>query len=595
MRRTKRALVATVAVAAIALAGCTGSGAESQSGEAGKSKGSAAKTLTDINEQPRDALGGGETLKFAITAMPASYNPLNVNGNTVDMSQVIGAFVLPQNWIYAGDGSFDVNPNYVESYELEDGDDSKDQTVTLNLNKQAKWGDGTPITWEDYEATWKACRGNETLIEDEQGDEDAEEVDEAEEEVAGDSVFLCASTDGYDVMQSIAQGEDEHQVVITYTDIYPDWASSLGSVSPKAGVEKAEVFNNGWQTPNNDWFAGPYRFASVDEAQQLITLEKNPAWWGEAGLLDEVTFKVLPVAEWANSFASGDIDVLTGIVDADQYLKAQTRSDGEIRRAAGTQWRQFTFNGEFDALEDENLRASLVRAIDRHAIAESDLAGIPDLDPSELVFGNHFFMPNQNGYVDNAEDYEFDPERAAKELESLGWVLDGDYRVKDGKTLEVEYMMMPEIPSSKNEGELLQAQLKDVGVKVTIRDVEPSVFFDEVREGRFGITAFDWQGTPSPLANIGQLYSCAQVAPDGQNYSRICSTKIDDLSRKVATEPNEEERLSLAAEVDRAIWENTMVLPLYHRIEMTAVPKGLANYGAFGLASVQAENVGFVK
>ena len=38
-----------------------------------------------------------------------------------------------------------------------------------------------------------------------------------------------------------------------------------------------------------------------------------------------------------------------------------------------------------------------------------------------------------------------------------------------------------------------------------------------------------------------------------------------------------------------------MVLPIYARMEMTAVPKNLANYGAFGLSTVQIENVGFVK
>lgn len=573
MRRTTRALLATTAAVTLALAGCSSADGGKKEPEA---VGSVA--LADVNEQPRDALEKGGSLRMAITSMPASYNTRNVNGNTVDMATTMGRFILPQNWLFQGDGNFDVNPSFMESYDVQEGSDTDPQVVTLNLNDKAVWGDGSPITWEDYEATWRACNGEDSAT-------DADDED----------VFLCASTDGFDHIEAVEQGDSEHQVVVTYKEIFPDWSASLSSVSPKAGVETPEVFNEGWDAPNNDWFSGPYRFASVDDAQQIIELEPNPEWWGDEPMLDSLTFRVMDPAAMGTGFANNEIDVLDGIIDADQYLTAETRADGEVRRAGGLQWRHFTWNGESGVLQDKDLRASIVRGIDREAITESDLAGIPDLVPGDLVLGNHFFMPGQEGYEDNGVDFAFDPERAAKELDEQGWELDGDYRVKDGETLEFEYMMMPDIPTSKNEGELLQSQLKEIGVKVNIRNVESAVFFDDVLEGKFGVTAFAWQGTPYPMANINQLYACTQIAPEGQNYARICDEQIDELSAKVATEPNHDERLKLANEVDKIIWENTMVLPLYRRIEMTAVPQNLANYGAFGMSSVPMENVGFMK
>ncbi len=586
MRRTARVFAASAAVLALGLAGCSSGGAKGgQSGAEGNEGGAPGATeavpTENINAHDRGDLEKGGSLRFAITDLPSSWNTMNVNGNQVDLATTMGLFIFPQNWLYKGDGSFDVNKNFVEKYEVQDGNGTdKPQVVTLTLNKDAVWGDGTPITVADYIATWEACNGS--------------EVAESEED---EGKFLCASTDGFDHMESVEQGKDEFEVVVTYKDIFPDWSASLSTVSPAAGVSSPEVFNDGWDTPNNDWLAGPYKIASVDDAQKVITMEPSETWWGEEPMLDTITFRVMDPAATGTGFANNEIDVLTGIVTAQEYLEADTRADGEIRRAGGLQWRHFTFNGESGVLQDKELRASLARGIDRVAITESDLSGIPDLVPADLVLGNHFFMPGQEGYQDNGVDYSYDPERAAEELDEMGWVLEegAEYRTKDGETLSFEYMMMPDIPTSKNEGELLQSQLKDIGVEVKIRNVETATFFDDVLAGSFGVTSFAWQGTPYPMANINQLYACTQMAPEGQNYARICDERIDELSAQVATEPNHEERLKLANEVDQVIWENTMVLPLYRRMEMTAVPKNLANYGAFGMSSVPAENVGFQK
>ena len=577
MRRSMRVFAATAAVLALGLAGCS-SGSGGQSGnQSGNNEGAEGATdavpASAINAHDRADLEKGGQLRFAISSMPTSWNTMNVNGNQVDLASTMATFIAPANWIYQGDGTFDVNPNYVESFDVKDGDGADTpQVVTLHLNKNAVWGDGTPISVADYQATWNACNG--------------ENAD-----------FLCASTDGFDHITSVEQGADEFEVVVTYKDVFPDWSAALSTVAPAAGVSDPETFNEGWNEPNNDWLAGPYQVSGVDVAQQVISLEPNPAWWGEEPMLDSLSFRVMDPSANGTAFAGSEIDVLTGIISAQEYLEAATRADGEIRRAGGLQWRHVTFNGESGVLQDKDLRATIVRGIDRVAITESDLAGIPDLVPVDLVLGNHFFMPGQEGYEDNGVDYSYDPERAAKELDEQGWVLEdgAEYRTKDGETLAFEYMMMPDVPTSKNEGELMQAQLKEIGVQMTIRNVESATFFDEVLAGSFGTTTFAWQGTPYPMANINQIYSCKQFAPEGQNYARICDERIDELSAKIAVEPDHAERLKMANEVDAIIWENTMVLPLYRRMEMTAVPANLANYGAFGMSSVQGENVGFLK
>ena len=337
----------------------------------------------------------------------------------------------------------------------------------------------------------------------------------------------------------------------------------------------------------------------MDEAQQVITLEPNENWWADEALLDTVSFRVLDPAAAATAYAAGELDVLEGIIDAQQYLQAEGRADGEIRRAGGLTWRHFTFNGDSGVLADKELRAVLARGVDRVAITESDLAGIPDLDPQALVLGNHFFMPDQEGYENNGKDWDFDFEGVQKDLDELGWTLDdgADVRTNEaGEKLTFEYVMMPDISTSKNEGELLQAQMKEIGVEVTIKNVSSAEFFEEyVFPGKFGVTSFAWQGTPYPMANITQLYGCTFGRDGGSNFTNVCVDEIQTLAEEIAVDPDHSNRIKKTNDVDKLIWENGMILPLYQRMEMTAVPANLANYGAFGMSSVPFQNIGYMK
>lgn len=601
MRRTTRALLGAAAAAALALSGCAKHEEDLQSGltsgETGDSEGRF--VATDYNPQDRKSLQDGGELRFAISAMPATYNAWNVLGNTVDLVKTVGPFVSPANFIFEEDGSFDVNPNFLTSFDIEHQDGEQSQVVTLHLQKEAVWGDGSPITWKDYEATWNACNGKQSLL---TVDEDGPEQSGAEADSEGDEdgsskgeVHLCASTDGWDHIEDVSAGKNDHEVVITFARAFPDWSAPLASVAPASGVTDPQVFNEGWDTPNNDWFAGPYKFASVDEAQRLITLERNPNWWGLPGMLETITFKAMDAEDMATAFANEKIDVLTEIIDSDQYLAAETRADGVVRKGLSTQWRQFTFNGEAGPLASDEVRQAIVKGIDREEIAAADLAGIPGINPHDLLLGNHFFMPGQQGYKNNGLDYTHDPEAAKEALDAAGWQQTDKYRTKDGKTLEFDYLMVASLPTSTTEGDLLKKQMEELGVKVNIVEADADVFFQEVGDGKFGMVAFAWEGGPYPMASVDQVYSCAQEAPEGQNYSRICDERIDELAGDLAQETNGEARYKLTNEIDEIVWENAMVLPLYRRIEMTAVPKSLANYGAFGMSSVQPENVGFLK
>lgn len=213
----KKAGFALVAASALVLSACSGF-ASSESSEGGKS---AALPTSDVNRVDSAKLKDGGDLRLAIAAMPTNFNPLHVNGNNVEVSDMY-AKISGGNLIFAEDGTWDVNKDYLESYNVEKKEDGDSKmTVTLELNPEAKWNDGTPISVADYQANWNACKSD-------------------------DTGFDCASTDGWEHIVSIEQGKDEFEVIAKFDREYPDWSSVLSGALPAAGTSDPAMFNEGW-------------------------------------------------------------------------------------------------------------------------------------------------------------------------------------------------------------------------------------------------------------------------------------------------------------------------------------------------------------
>ena len=531
--------------------------------------------LTDLNPVPREDLAQGGELRFAISLLPSNWLGLNVDGNTVSLN-TIDTFTMPTNWIFAEDATFEPNPNYVESVDVTDATDTDPQVVTLNLNADAQWNSGDVIDWEDYEASWLACNG-------EQED------------------FNCASTDGWNQIESIEQGDSPTQVVVTFKSSFPDWGAVLSTVYPAEGVVDAATFNEGWAGADNfnpDWHSGPFAFESINEAERILTLVPNPNWWGNAPLLDTVTFQELQNPADVQAFANGEIDIVETMIDSNSVSLAENRSDGAIRTAGSLQWRHFTFNSTDEILSDVEVRQAIAKATNRVAIAQSDLAGLP-VDAEQLMLGNHFFMPGQDGYVDNSGDFAYDPEAAAAQLDAAGWVLpDGaDVREKDGVPLEIDYAMLTGVATSENEGQLLQADLAAIGVQLNLVNTPTDDFVSTLTGGDFGIIAFTWQGTNFPMANVRQIYGAAAEGsdePSDSNFAQLINPEIEALIPQIDTEPDRPTRIDLTNQADLLIWEQVHTLPLYRRQSFTAVPENLANFGAATFQTYLPEDIGYL-
>jgi len=288
---------------------------------------------------------------------------------------------------------------------------------------------------------------------------------------------------------------------------------------------------------------------------------------------------------------NNEIDAFDIGINADALARAQAVTTGDIRKAAGPNWRHITLNQDAGLLTDKTVRQAVLMSLDRSAIASSDLAG---LNYDAQILNNHVFLNNQAQYKDLAKEtgLGFDKEKAKQMLDTAGWTVGSDgFRAKGGKTLEITFTTITGVKVSENEGQAFQSQLKDAGIKVTITPIASKDFGTTLSQRTFQAIAFTWVGTQFPYPALSQFFN----PKSSSDYSGYNNTDVNALIAKVSTEMDQTKRDDYVLQAEKQIWTDVQIIPLYQRPDQWAVKSTIANYGAFGLGSPHWENIGLVK
>ncbi len=312
----------------------------------------------DVNEQPRNKVQEGGEFRGSFGSEIQTWNLKTAIGNDLQMKLMQSP--LWENWyLEDGSGEHTLNPNYLVS--LTDKMVDGNLVVTFTINSKAIWNDGTQITYKDWVASWEAMNGS-------------------------NPDFAVAATDGWASISSIEKGETDQDVIITFDGAFPDWQMLFADTIYRAeSVADPDTFNDGWSDYKNEWFSGPYVVTNFDKASMTVTMERNPKWWGDKGKLDKITWKYVSDEQQATAFANGEIDYIDISTDADRFAQVINTPGAQVRSSGGPNYRHFTLNSESAVLSDLAVRQAIVMGLDRAAIAESDMAGLP-VDPGASQF-----------------------------------------------------------------------------------------------------------------------------------------------------------------------------------------------------------------
>jgi len=553
-------------VVAATLLGAVACGSGDNCGGGSKAAPPPKASENQINPVDRSKLQEGGKLTWPLGGFPANFNYYELDGTDSDNADVINA-LMPKMYDNDAGGAPVWNKNYLASEPKVTTSDQ--QVVTYEINPKAQWDDGTPITWEDFYWQWKATNGT-------------------------DKAYSIASSNGYENIGNVEKGKDDKEVKVTFAKKFADWQSLFVPIYPAATNKDVKAFNEGWKAQPLATTAGPFKFGSVDQTAKTITLVRNDKWWGPKPLLESIVYRVIEPNAQIDALANGEVDFIDIGSNANIYKRAVTLQNVEIRKAGGPNFRHFTFNSQSAILSDVNVRKAVAMGINREAIAKAMLSPL-GLDPKPL--DNHIYMANQDGYKNNSGDVgKYDVEKAKSLLDQAGWKLNGAVRQKDGKNLELSFAIPSGVAASKQEAELTQNMLQQIGVKININTVPVDDFFDKyVTPGQFDITVFSWLGTAYPVSSAKSIYAAPKGDDIQQNYARVGSADLDKLFDDANAELDRSKATDLANQADAKIWDEVHSLTLYQRPELVAAKKGLANFGAKGFATVMYEEIGFTK
>ncbi|MFL5337763.1 MAG: peptide ABC transporter substrate-binding protein, partial [Geminicoccaceae bacterium] len=324
---------------------------------------------------------------------------------------------------------------------------------------------------------------------------------------------------------------------------------------------------------------GPYRITQLVAGSQIV-LERNPTWWGDLPVFDRIVVKAIEntTALEAN-LLSGEIDMIEGSVglSLDQALAFERRNADrfQVFYKPGLVFEHMDVMLDNPALADPRVRQALLYGLDRAAISERLFAGRQPVADTPV-------HPLDWVHTDDVEHYPYDPAKAARLLDEVGWTpgSGGLRRNAASEPLRLELMTTAGNRTRELIQQVIQGQWRQLGIETVVKNEPPRVFFGETTTKRrfTGLALFAWISSPE---NVPRTTLHSQEIPSeangwsGQNFTGFQNPRMDALLDAIEVELDRDKRAALWAELQRLYATELPALPLFFRADAHIWPKWL--------------------
>lgn len=371
-----------------------------------------------------------DDITVAMQLEPPHLDPTSAAAGAID--QVLYSNVFEGLTRFTGDGA--VVPGLAKSWDIsEDG-----LTYTFHLQDGVLFHDGTTMDAEDVRFSLDRARA-----------EDSQNAQKA----LFSGISEVAVIDPLTV--AVTLGEPNGNFLFNLA-----WGDAV-IVAPES-IEAIKT------TPVG---TGAFRFANWVQGDR-IELTRNDAYWGSPAKLASATFKFIsdPTAAFAAMMAE-DVDVFSGF-PAPENLP-QFAADPRFQVLVGSTEGEtiLSTNNKRAPFDNPKVRAAIAHAIDRQALIDGAMFGYG------TPIGSHF-APHNPAYVDLTADSAHDPDKARALLAEAGFA--------DGFATTLH---LPPPSYARRGGEIIAAQLAEVGITAEIIPVEWAQWLEVVFKGKdFGLT-----------------------------------------------------------------------------------------------------------
>ncbi|MBI2758471.1 MAG: peptide ABC transporter substrate-binding protein [Chloroflexi bacterium] len=433
-------------------------------------------------------------------------------------------------------------------------------TVTYKLREGVKWADGKPFTSADVKFTWQALMDNSNAVVSRAGWEDIDTVETPNDLTA----------------------------VVKFKKLYAPALTLWRYVLPAHGFGGGTAMT-GADFNRKPFGTGPF-FVKEWTSGESIVLENNPNA-NPAPLVSGLTFRITPSREESVLLLkSGEVEAVWDLIEA-SIPDFQNNQDVTL-------WTTPSSNVEYLGLNlaqrgnpadptkphailgDIKVRQALSLAIDRSVLVNDLMYGKSTIATSAIGLG---WASDPTISI-----APYDPEKAKSLLDEAGWKPGSDgIRMKGGQRLSLEITSTSGNKLRELAEQVIQEQLKAVGIELKINNVPSSTLFGNwassgpLQRGNFDISMDTWGPDIDPNDFVSILFESASIpteAGGGWNYFRINDPKIDAAIKAGRSTLDIAARKQAYSEVARLVNDTYAYIPLYNRLIINAFTNDVSGW-----------------
>ena len=488
------------------------------------------------------ALAGAVALALAAAGPATAAGEAPVRGDTIiegsigDASTLLPALAsdsasfdvigLVYNGLVRYDKDLVLEPELAERWEVSpDG-----LRITFHLRRGVKWHDGADFTAADVEFTYR------TMI---------------------------------DPKTPTAYGEDFKQVRkfevldpltvrVTYEKPFAPALASWGfSVMPKHLLAGKDITAS--PLARAPVGTGPYRLREWKSGEKIV-LEAYDGYWEGRPNIDRVVYRIIPdTATMFLEMRAGNVDMMG--LEPLQYTR-QTDTDAFRKnfrkyRYLASAYTYLGFNLERPLFQDRRVRQAISHAINKQEVIDIVLLGL-----GQEATGP--YKPGTWAHNANVRKYPYDPARAQTLLADAGWGRTGPdgVLVKEGKRFAFTVVTNQGNKLRAKVAEIIQKNLKAVGIDVEIRIIEWAAFLKEyVHPRKFDAVILGWTIPQDPDAY--DIWHSSKTGPAELNHVSFKNAEADALIERGRRTFDQEERRKAYARFQEILAEEQPYVFLY--------------------------------
>ncbi|MDQ2871932.1 MAG: peptide ABC transporter substrate-binding protein [Candidatus Eremiobacteraeota bacterium] len=392
-------------------------------------------------------------------AAPAGLNPL---------TSVSSASTMTEDLIYSRvvELGADMLPRWPTSFasKIDVGEGGK--RYVLHVRRNARWPDGVPITADDVVFSIA---------------------------LTANPVLFAGRSSDFALMTSVRKTAP-YTVEIRLKSPSPPFlvnALSEAYILPKhilgkfpaGSPEEAKFVNADAAFAQHPMESGAFRIERTVPDSYMV-LAPNPVYWGPKPHLQKIAFRVYPQQDSLYAAVdAGEVDV----TDIPPNLwRVHARLRGE-HKAVTWPW-NVTFlllpnfrDPNIPFIHERAVRQAMLYAIDRKFIVRGIMSGQADILNGPIPSFSPYYDPK-------VMKYPYDPARARALLDANGWKMRDGVRTKNGKALRFTLKTGGASDAvASNVAELVQADLRAVGIDCTLDNEEIQTFFADLHASKFQI------------------------------------------------------------------------------------------------------------